>query len=249
MEREQFTFYSSFAKAARRIRKPADRCAFYDAVVSFALTGQEPDLDNAPESVALAMELVMPVLISSRRKAENGKAKGSKAEANGSKPEANESKPEANPEQEQTGNKKEKEGEKEGEKEKENECSISPPAPSAPAQAPKQTTAGAMEKAKAEFSGDLLTAVLEWLTYKKERREPYKEVSLRALFNQIRKAADAHGDAAVIEVIRNSMASGYMGITLDKLTSPQQKRSPAYATSKAQQPLTADQWDDVLKKI
>ena len=211
MEREQFTFYASFARAARRIRKPSERCAFYDAVVSFALHGEEPDLDNASESVALAMELVMPVLASSRRKAENGRAGGknnaSKTEANESKPEANGKQNEANPKQEESASKKEKEkeGKKEDKKEKENECSISPPSPSE------------------LFSGDLLSAVADWLTYKKEKRQSYQPTGLRSLFSQLRKAADQYGDAAVVEVIRNSIASNYAGITLDRLSSPAYK--------------------------
>ena len=82
-----------------------------------------------------------------------------------------------------------------------------------------------MEIAKRTFSGDLLAAVLDWLSYKRERREPYKEVGLRALFNQIRKAADEHGDAAVVETIRNSMASGYVGITLDRLQGQSGRRA------------------------
>lgn len=233
MEREQFTFYSSFAKAARRIRKPADRCAFYDAVVSFALTGQEPDLDNAPESVALAMELVMPVLISSRRKAENGKAKGSKAEANGSKPEANESKPEANPEQEQTGNKKEKEGEKEGKKEKENECYLSPPAPS-----PEKKPVAHVRSANG------------WVKLTDEQfarlRQELGAEELSRCIGYVDELAQSSGNKNGWKdwnmVIRRCSREGWG-------RRGEQKRSPAYATSKAQQPLTADQWDDVLKKI
>ena len=265
MEREQFTFYASFARAARRIRKPSERCAFYDAVVSFALQGEEPDLDNAPESVALAMELVMPVLASSRRKAENGKRGGSKAEANASnaeanasKAQANASKAQANPKQEerkqteasskQSASKKEDKKEGESKKEKENECSISPPTPSSPAPAPKPKTAGAMEMAKAEFSGDLLTAVLDWLSYKRERREPYKEVGLRALFNQIHKAAESHGEAAVVEVIRNSMASGYMGITLDKLLNGA-KRSAVTTAANYVPPKASKEQIDFLQKL
>ncbi|MBQ4125187.1 MAG: hypothetical protein II595_04445, partial [Desulfovibrio sp.] len=173
MEREQFTFYASFAKAARKIRKPAERCAYYDALIDYALSGVEPDEGKLPEIVCMAMELVMPVLASSRRKAENGKRGGSKAEANASnaeanasKAQANASKAQANPKQEerkqteasskQSASKKEDKKEGESKKEKENECSISPPSPSE------------------LFSGDLLSAVTDWLTYKKEKRQSYQ---------------------------------------------------------------------------
>ena len=235
MEREQFTFYASFARAARRIRKPSERCAFYDAVVSFALQGEEPDLDNAPESVALAMELVMPVLASSRRKAENGRAGGkntaSKTEANESKPEANGKQNEASPKQEESASKKEKEDKKEGKKEKENECSISPPSPSE------------------LFSGDLLSAVTDWLTYKKEKRQSYQPTGLRSLFSQLRKAADQYGDAAVVEVIRNSIASNYAGITLDRLSSPAYKPPTGNRVVHKQDPVSYEEINRLREEL
>lgn len=129
MERKQFTFYSSFARALKRIRKDADRAKAYDAIIDYALSGIEPDLENLPDSVALAFELIRPTLDASKRKADSGRAGGS-ARKSESKQEADgkqtESKEEANGKQ----NEREKEGEKEGEKEKEkeNECYI-PPTP------------------------------------------------------------------------------------------------------------------------
>lgn len=67
------------------------------------------------------------------------------------------------------------------------------------------------------FSPALRAAVEDWLAYKRERREAYKPTGLKALLTQISSAASAHGDAAVIGVIRQSMSSGYKGITLDRL--------------------------------
>lgn len=126
MERKQFTFYSSFARALKRIRKDADRAKAYDAIIDYALSGIEPDLENLPDSVALAFELIRPTLDASKRKANSGRAGGT-AKQSESKREANrkqdESKEEANGKQ----TAREKEGEKE--KEKENECYNSPPTP------------------------------------------------------------------------------------------------------------------------
>jgi hypothetical protein len=124
-EREQFTFYSSFAKSIKRIKKAADRAAAYDAIVDYALYGILPDLDKLPDAAAIVFELSKPNLDSSRRKAENGK-RGGNSEAKG-KQEQTGSKPEANGKQ--TGSKKEIEDKKEIEKEKENECYISPQPP------------------------------------------------------------------------------------------------------------------------
>lgn len=135
MGRNQFTFYASFAKAAERIRKKADRCDFYDAVKDYAIYGKEPDLDVVSDTVAVAFELVRPTLDASKRKAESGKRGGttSKLEATRSKGKQTESKSEATrskPKQLASEKEGEKEDEVEGEKESEieNECSkILPP--------------------------------------------------------------------------------------------------------------------------
>jgi tRNA G26 N,N-dimethylase Trm1 len=94
---------------------------------------------------------------------------------------------------------------------------------------------------------DLAAAVRDWLAYKKEKRQGYKEVGLRTLLSQIRQAADKYGEDAVIEIIHNSMASGYQGITLDRLQ--EKKRSPAYASSGKQKAMSADDWEEALAKI
>ena len=128
-EREQFTFYASFAKSIRRIRKAADRAAAYDAIVDYALYGILPDLDKMPDAAAIVFELSKPNLDASRKKAENGK-RGGTAEAKG-KQEQSESKPEANGKQ--STSKKENEKEDKKEKEKENKCLLSSsPKPSSP---------------------------------------------------------------------------------------------------------------------
>ena len=248
MEREQFTFYVSFARAGRRIKKVAERCAFYDAVIDYALDGKLPDLDSVPESVGMAMELVLPVLTSSRNKAANRINKTKQTGTNENKPEQTKNKSLG----EQTANEKEKEkeGEREEEREKENECSISPPTPSSPAPAAKPKTAtGLAEEIIAGWSEPLQQAFRDWLAYKREKKQTYKEVGLRALLNQVRKNADESGDAAVIEAIHNSMASGYQGIIFDRLKAAPAQRNPKYMTSGSQKPLSSADWDDLLDKI
>lgn len=114
--RTQFTFYESFYKAISRIKKKADRADAYDIICSYALFQEEPDLDSVSDAVAIAFELLRPVLDKAREKAENGKNGGSKPKANGKQ---TESKPEANRNLEQAVSKKEKEKEVEVEIEKE----------------------------------------------------------------------------------------------------------------------------------
>ena len=74
------------------------------------------------------------------------------------------------------------------------------------------------------LSPDLEAAINDWLAYKRERREAYKPTGLKSLLTQIKKAAAEHGDAAVVEVIRQSMSANYMGIVFDRLK--QQKPLP-----------------------
>lgn len=112
--RTQFTFYESFYKAISRIKKKADRADAYDIICSYALFQEEPDLDSVSDAVAIAFELLRPVLDKAREKAENGKNGGSKPKANAKQ---TESKTEANAKVEQATSKKEKEKEVEVEKE------------------------------------------------------------------------------------------------------------------------------------
>lgn len=94
MDRKQFTFYRSFMDGIRRIRAKSARCEAYDAIISYALDGIEPELDKMSDAAALAFIMAKPNLDASRKKAEAGRKGGeSKDEANAkqtaSKPQAN----------------------------------------------------------------------------------------------------------------------------------------------------------------
>ena len=122
-----------------------------------------------------------------------------------------------------------------------------------PAELPAARTATAIaEEAMTDWSADLRQAVMDWLSYKKEKRQPYKEIGLKTLLSQIRKAADQYGEAPTIDVIRNSMASGYAGITLDRLSSPAYKPptgNRVVASNNSSQPVTREMLDKIRKKF
>lgn len=117
MQRTQFTFYESFFKAISRIKKKQDRADAYDMICAYALYQKEPDLDTASDAVAIAFELLRPVLDKAKERAESGKKGGSKPEANDKQ---SESKPEANAKQGKAASKKEIEIEIENEVEIDN---------------------------------------------------------------------------------------------------------------------------------
>lgn len=117
MERKQFTFYSSFYDGISRIKNKAARCDAYEAVIRYALFGEEPALDKVPDAAAMAFMITKPILDSARKKAESGSKGGaSKPEANASNAEAN-AKQTASKPQARGNAKQEKEQEIEQEKE------------------------------------------------------------------------------------------------------------------------------------
>lgn len=161
MERTQFTFYESFFKAISRIKKDADRCKAYDAICSYALYGEEPDIDSLPDAAAIAFELSKPNLDASRRKAQSGKRGGEHKQS--------ESKTEANGKQ--TASKKEKENKKE--KKKENEC-YTPISP-----------VGVFE-AFANGDSDLLSALNAFEAMRKKIKKPMSEDAKKRLVAKLK---------------------------------------------------------------
>lgn len=73
--RESFVFYRSFASAIRKIRRPEERLALFDAIVDYALDGIEPG-DDVPELIAVLMETIMPQIDANNARYENGKKGG-----------------------------------------------------------------------------------------------------------------------------------------------------------------------------
>lgn len=106
--------YESIYKSLQRIRNKKDRADAYDAICAYALYNTEPNLETASDAVAIAFELIRPVLDSARKKAESGKQGGSKTKQDGSKPKAKDKQPAREKENEEE---KEVEGEKENEEE------------------------------------------------------------------------------------------------------------------------------------
>ena len=75
------------------------------------------------------------------------------------------------------------------------------------------------------LSGPVKEKLAEWIRYKKERREGYKETGLKSLITQAQKYEQKYGSSAVIDIIGISMASGYRGIVWDRLDKGSAKRS------------------------
>lgn len=57
----------------------------------------------------------------------------------------------------------------------------------------------------------------EWIKYKWERKEYYKETGFNSLLNKVEKQVNKHGEQKVIDLIDDCMANNYSGIIWDKL--------------------------------
>ena len=94
--------------------------------------------------------------------------------------------------------------------------------------APSKETASELFKrllSEYSFSEELRGKLVEWMTYKAERRENYKETGLKSLLRQVEKNAKQYGDQAICDLIDLSMSSGWKGIAFDKLKSQGMRNS------------------------
>ena len=226
MERAYFTFFKSFYDAISMLTDKAVQADAYRVLCEYALTGEEPDLSGVSDVVAAIFVMARPNIDTSRKKAESGKAGGkasqssgeadaSEGEANASNDEADASEDEANASKPQANASKSKKPASEiGDRSKEigdrkKELGV-------------EVGVGSRES---EYKGEgadalppvLRTALDDWLAYKRERREPYKPKGLHALISQIERACALHSPEAVADLIHDCMASGYRGITFDRL--------------------------------
>lgn len=58
-------------------------------------------------------------------------------------------------------------------------------------------------------------AVKDWVKYKTEKRQAYKETGLRNLLSEIENRVRRQGEQAVIDTIRMSMGNNWQGIAWD----------------------------------
>lgn len=80
---------------------------------------------------------------------------------------------------------------------------------------PKKAPAAAAPEPPAAIveNETLAGAVDEWLGYKAERREPFKDRGLKAFYGEVTNAAREHGPDAVARAMRHAMANGWRGWT------------------------------------
>lgn len=211
MKRDSTIFYRSFYDAIKDL--PAEEFkAAMTAIMEYALDGTEN-----PEGViaATVLKLVKPQIDANNRRYENGKKGGRpKLET------------EVKPNRNQTVTKQNQSKTKAKPKETKVEPNVNvndnvnvnvnvndndikkikdtPPKPS-----PKTVTSMIEERG---YSPTLKDAVMDWVKYKRERKEGYVETGLTKLLTEIANNAKEFGDDAVIDIINKSIAAQWKGI-------------------------------------
>lgn len=83
----------------------------------------------------------------------------------------------------------------------------------------RETTLTLFERLLPDYiiPSDLADKLREWVKYKSERKESYKEQGMKALLRQIENNQITYGYEAVCDLIEESMSNGWKGIIFDRL--------------------------------
>lgn len=72
---------------------------------------------------------------------------------------------------------------------------------------------------------NLKQKIEEWLNYKNERKEYYKETGFKSLLRQIEKNIETYSEESIINLIDECMANNWKGIIFDKLKDNKKEKS------------------------
>lgn len=75
-------------------------------------------------------------------------------------------------------------------------------------------------------NSNIYNKIIEWLEYKQERKELYKETGLRNLLSEIENNIEIYGEDLLVKLISYCMANNYKGIIFEKLK--KEKNKPKY---------------------
>lgn len=92
---------------------------------------------------------------------------------------------------------------------------------------PTRTRAHGSEKLidESDLPEEAKVKLHEWVKYKAEKNDRYKETGLKSLLKQVQKYIDLHGLDTVLDRIDTAMASGWKGMNLDTMTVNQRSRA------------------------
>ena len=107
----------------------------------------------------------------------------------------------------------------------------------------KRNTLALFEQLKDDYAlgTNLKEKIREWLQYKQERKEQYKETGLKSLLKQIQNKACTYGETAVCNLIDDCMANNWKGIIWDRLNQQNTYNKPKGDNKTAEEKKKADE--------
>lgn len=189
----KFTFYKNYYEIIKYL-PDEERLTLYDTILNYMFEDKEPQLNGLLNGIWTNIK--MP-LDTNKKNINNGK--------NGGRPKVEEkpkNNPDNNPKETQTITKNK------------------------PNQEPKPKANNisyflfliSNNKYKYIYkNNNIYNKIIEWLNYKQERKEIYKETGLKSLLSQIENQIDIYGEEDIINLITECMANNYKGIIFDKL--------------------------------
>lgn len=206
MDKRYFSFFESYYKSFKGLN-PKVVGEIVLAMGAFYFDDEEIELKNVSKNI---FELIKPVLESSKKKSENG-AKGGAPTGNSNASKTSKKQPKN---KQTTSKKQAKTSDKEKEKDKEmdmdKEMEKGDIEKKTPSESKKRTLTEIVHERN--LDPQLEAKILEWLKYKTERHEGYKETGLNNLISEILNNVDKYGLNPVIDCISKSMGRNYAGI-------------------------------------
>ncbi len=97
-----------------------------------------------------------------------------------------------------------------------------------------------------KFSDALIEKMREWITYKVERKEEYKEQGMKSLLRQVENKCKEYGDTAICALIDDCMANNWKGIIFERLKPANKNKS--YDTDEFFEAAVIASWENMKKE-
>lgn len=209
MDNNSFVFYRSFAEAIVKL-DPEECKACLIALCSYALDGEE---NTSTPTAEMFLTLVKPQIDANEQRREAGR-RGGKATQKQTEASAKQTK--ANVKQTEANTKQTKANVKQSEANANANVNVNanvknPPTPFTVEEATSDAlqTLGVVREVADKLS--------EWITSRREQGSPITETGLKSLVSIAKAKTKEHGAEKVAQLIAECMASGYKGITWDRL--------------------------------
>lgn len=185
----KFTFYRNYYEVAKYL-PDNDRLMLYDAILKYMFEDEEIELKGLTKGIWMNIKLPLDT---NKRNIKNGQSGGRPLK-------------EENPNETQTITQTKTQTKPKGE-----------PKPKANNISYFLFLISNFKYKYIYINNNIYNKIKEWLEYKQERKEIYKEMGLKSLLSQIEKQIDIYGEDEIINLIDECMANNYKGIIFDKL--------------------------------